>query len=237
MTPDEKSMLQNLFDRIDAAKDQHRDQDAEAMINAAVRAAPHAPYLLTQTVLLQEQALKQADQRLHELETRLQELEKPQAQPTSFLGGLGAPFLSGRRTASGVPSVSRTPEPQPEPPLSYWNRGGYAPQSSGNSFLSSALSTAAGVAGGGLLFQGISSLFQGGHAYGGLGGLASQPINETINIFENGAPSETNFPADIPLPPDHKAFDGRDNVIREADYSDADFGGSDFGGGDDGGWA
>ena len=228
MTPDEKALLQNLFERIDAAKDQPRDKEAEAIIADAVRAAPHAPYLLTQTVLLQEEALKQADQRLHELETRLQELEQPKEQSTSFLGGLGAPFLSGRRTASGVPSVSRAPQPQPEPPPSFWNRGGYAPQPQGSSFLSSALSTAAGVAGGALLFQGISSLFQGGHAYGGLDGLASQPINETINIYENGAPVPDTAPP---------AFDSSDNVIREADYSDADFGGSDFGGGEDGGWA
>lgn len=223
MTPDEKALLQNLFDRIDAAKDQPRDQEAEAFIAEAMRASPHAAYLLTQTVLLQEQALKQADQRLHELEMELEELEKPQSRPTSFLGGLGAPFLSGRKTASGVPSVARAPEPPP----SYWNRGGYAPQPAGNSFLSSALSTAAGVAGGALLFQGISSLFQGGHAYGGLGGFAGQPINETINIFENGAP----------VPEHQPAFDGRDNVIREADFNDSDFGGGDFGGGDGGGWA
>jgi len=233
MTPDEKALLQNLFARIDAAKDEPRDKEAEAVIADAMRASPHAAYLLTQTVLLQEQALKQADQRLHELETQVQDLQQAQEQPKSFLGGLGAPFLSGRRTASGVPSVSRAPQPQPEPPPSFWNRGSYAPQPSGGSFLSSALSTAAGVAGGALLFQGISSLFQGGHAYGGLGGLASQPINETINIFENGAQTP-----DVAPP----AFDGRDNVIREADYNasdfdNSDFGGSDFGGGDDGGWA
>jgi hypothetical protein len=237
MTPDEKALLQNLFDRVEAAKDQPRDKEAEALIADAVRRAQHAPYLLVQTVLLQEEALKQADQRLHELESRLQELEQTRERPTSFLGGLGAPFLSGRKTASGVPSVSRAPQPQYEPQPTSWNRGGYAPQPQGGSFLSSALSTAAGVAGGALLFQGISSLFQGGHAYGGLGGLASQPINETINIFENGAGPQSDFPADRPLPPDHQGFDGSDNVIREADFSDSDFGGSDFGGGDDGGWA
>ena len=57
MTPDEKSLLQNLFDRIDAAKDQPRDKEADAVISDAVRKAPHAPYLLVQTVLLQEEAL------------------------------------------------------------------------------------------------------------------------------------------------------------------------------------
>lgn len=214
MTPDEKTLLSNLFDRIDAAKDQPRDKEAEALIADATRALPHASYVLTQTVLLQEQALKQADQRLHELETRLQELEKPQAQPTSFLGGLGAPFLSGRRTASGVPSVSRVPQAEPAP--SMWNRGGYAP-SSGNSFLGSALSTAAGVAGGALLFHGISSLFQGGTAVEDVAAAAASEL-----------PAADIAPA---------AFDSYDNVIREADYNEADFGGSDFGGGDDGGWA
>lgn len=255
MTPDEKALLQNLFDRIEAAKDQPRDKEAEMVIADAMRMAPYAPYLLTQTILLQEQALKQADQRLHELETRLHELEQPKDEPTSFLGGLGAPFLSGRKTASGVPSVSRAPQPQTqsqqpqpqqaqpqyEPQPSIWNRGGYAPQASGNGFLGSALSTAAGVAGGALLFEGISSLFRGGHAYG-FGGIGGMPMQETVyenvNIYENGGPAQANFPNDVPLPPDHQAFDGSDNVIRDADFGGSDFDSSDFGGGggDDGGW-
>jgi len=43
MTPDEKALLQNLFERIDAAKDQPRNKEAEAIIADAVHAAPHAP--------------------------------------------------------------------------------------------------------------------------------------------------------------------------------------------------
>lgn len=214
MTPDEKAQLHTLFDKIDGLKDRPRDSEAEALIADATRAIPHAPYVLAQTVLLQDQALRQADQRLHELEMRLQELEQPKEQPTSFLGGLGAPFLSGRRTASGVPSVSRAPQADLAP--SMWNRGGYAP-SSGNSFLGSALSTAAGVAGGALLFHGISSLFQGGPA-----------VEDVVSAAAGELPAADIAPA---------AFDSYDNVIREADYNDADFDGSDFGGGDDGGWA
>ena len=51
-----------------------------------------------------------------------------------------------------------------------------------------ALQTAAGVAGGALLFEGVRSLFSGGSGFGGLGGHAGSPwgnpdtvVNETIN--------------------------------------------------------
>ena len=217
MTPDEKAQLHTLFDKIDALKDRPRDAEADALIADATRAIPHAPYVLAQTVLLQDQALRQADQRLHELETRLQELERTQEQPKSFLGGLGAPFLSGRRTASGVPSVARTPHPQADMRQSPWARGPQSPYPTGNSFLGNAMSTAAGVAGGVLLFQGLSSLFQGGPAVDDVASAAASELPAA-----DGAPS---------------GFDGHDNVIREADYSDSGFDSSDFGGGDDGGWA
>lgn len=217
MTPDEKSQLHTLFDKIDALKDRPRDAEAETLIADATRAIPHASYVLAQTVLLQNQALEQADQRLHELETRLVEFEKAKEQPTRFLGGLGAPFLSGRRTASGVPSVSRVPHPQAETRQSPWTRGPQPPYPAGNSFLGSALSTAAGVAGGVFLFQGISSLFQGG-----------PPVDDVAASAASELPAADVAPS---------AFDSHDNVIREADYSDPGFDGSDFGGGDDGGWA
>jgi hypothetical protein len=58
----------------------------------------------------------------------------------------------------------------------------------GGGFLRGAMTTAAGVAGGALLFEGIRGLF-GGHGYGGLGGGlgGQQPVvNETvINEYGN----------------------------------------------------
>ena len=68
MTPEERQMLAGLFDRVNTAAANPRDRDAEAMINDAVRAAPFAPYVLAQTVLVQQHALEAASQRIAQLE-------------------------------------------------------------------------------------------------------------------------------------------------------------------------
>ena len=60
MSPEERQMLADLFERIRANASASRDPQAEAFINDAVRAQPYAPYVLAQTVLVQQQALRAA---------------------------------------------------------------------------------------------------------------------------------------------------------------------------------
>ncbi|MGO1076011.1 DUF2076 family protein, partial [Inquilinus sp. CA228] len=111
--------------------------------------------------------------------------------------------------------------------------GGPLAQSSGPSFLRSAAATAAGVAGGALLFQGIESLFGMGH--GGLGGFggATPGLTETVvnNYYGDAAPG-----ADGSDLRDADAVPADDQGVQDADYQDdssQDFGGDDFGGGGD----
>ena len=52
MSPEERQVLVELFQRTNAAASQPRDKDAEAFIAEAVRLQPYAPYLLAQAVLL-----------------------------------------------------------------------------------------------------------------------------------------------------------------------------------------
>ena len=217
MNPDEMQLLSGLFERIHALANTPRDQEAEDFIASAIRTEPHAPYVLSQTVILQEQALRAADARLHELETRIADLERQKAEPSQgFLGGIGATLFGAGRSASGVPVTRSSPAPQaasnpwnqnraapnpaPMPAPGYVSQAptGFAPQAGGG-FLSSALSTAAGVAGGALLFEGVSSLFRGGSGFGsgfmgaGLGnsGFGGTPVvNETIyETVNNFGPS------------------------------------------------
>ena len=68
MSPEERQVLVELFQRTNAAASQPRDKDAEAFIAEAVRLQPYAPYLLAQAVLLQEQAMKSASERMQQLE-------------------------------------------------------------------------------------------------------------------------------------------------------------------------
>jgi len=131
MTPQEREMIAGLFARLQQFENQPRDRDADALIADLVRRQPSAPYLLTQAVLVQEEALKQAKARIAELE-----------------GGGGNFLQSGPWGAKS--RVPQTATPQMAPAAAPMGGGG---------FLRSALSTAAGIAGGMLLFEGLRGMF------------------------------------------------------------------------------
>ena len=176
MSPEERQLLAGLFDRTRAASANPRDKEAEAFIAEAVREQPYATYLLAQAVIVQEQALGAANEKLQQLEARVKELEAAQASAGgSFLGGL---FGGGRPAApTSVPSTGAAPSAAPSPwgrqqapqpaPQQYAAQPQYAqqpmqqaqPQASGGGFLKGALGAAAGVAGGVLLANSISGLF------------------------------------------------------------------------------
>jgi hypothetical protein len=158
MTPEERDLITGLFNRLRNADTQAHDADAEQIINQAVAAQPGAPYLLAQTVLVQEHALANA-------QGRIAQLEKQLAAAASQPAPSGGSFLSGLlgRSASPAPLIAPSPLPSAAPYPSTVN----LPSSAGGSFLRSALTTAAGVAGGALLFQGVEDLL--GHHAGAFG--------------------------------------------------------------------
>ena len=90
MTPQEQELIAQLFARLKEASTQPKDADADRLISHGIMEQPNAPYLLVQTVLTQDMALNQAQQRIAELENQLAEARAAQpAQPpqaTSFLG-------------------------------------------------------------------------------------------------------------------------------------------------------
>jgi len=215
MTPDEKQLLAGLFDRIRAANIGTRDAEADAFINAAMVQTPGAAYVLAQTVLIQEQALAAANQRI----VQLQQQAQPQGGG-SFLGGLG-------KSLFGAPNPPPPPQQQPAyaPPPQYAPQAGpWGAPAAAPSFLGGALQTAAGVAGGVMLAEGISSLFSGGHGMiggYGLGGYGMAPIGgETI---VNNYYTESATPAADTYVPDQSLDASYDD---SSDYS-SDFGGDD----------
>ncbi|MGC2202224.1 MAG: DUF2076 domain-containing protein [Stellaceae bacterium] len=203
MTPQEKDLLTTLLDRLKNAPRQDKDPEAEALIREAMAGRPDLPYYLTQTVLIQDLSLHQAQQRITDLEKQLADAQQA-AKPTvgSFLGGL---FGSRPPAPAGAPPPSgpwtRSPQVASAPPAPPYGQPGYAPQPAygaqpgyaqqpaggfmgggmgGGGFLRSAAATAAGVAGGALLFQGIESLF-GQHYAGGLAGAGMTPgLGESV---------------------------------------------------------
>jgi uncharacterized protein len=203
MTPEERQMLGGLFQRVNSAAATQRDPEAESFINDAVRAAPHSPYVLAQTVLVQQQALEAAANRISQLETAAQQGAEQSQEHGSFLGNLGKTIFGGggssapprpdsdpqayQRAPAPPPRGYAPPPPQgypPPPPQGYPQPPqGYPPQpgpwsqpqpSSGGGFLQNAASTATGVAGGVVLGNLLGGLF-GGHGGGGglFGGGAS----------------------------------------------------------------
>jgi hypothetical protein len=137
---------------------------------------PAAGYYMTQSILVQEHALKSLDaqnkqqaQQIQQLQDELQRAKSAQPAPASSGGFLSSIFGGGGsrdpQPAQSAPASSgggwREPArpgfSQPAPQQNYQQPAPAAPVGSG--FLGGAMKTAAGVAGGVLLAEGISSLF------------------------------------------------------------------------------
>src|ERR1700704_960331 len=115
MTPEERDLVIELFDRLATLEDAQRDPEAERLIRDGLRQAPNAPYALAQTVLVQDEALKRANARIQELEAAAAADAPP--RDTSFLGGMRDSLLGRRESRGSVPSVRPT-ESAPEPGMS-----------------------------------------------------------------------------------------------------------------------
>ncbi len=127
MTPDERRLINGLFDRMRDFGAPEKDREAEALINQSVRANPDAPYMLVQSVLVQEQALEAANSKIQQLEDQLRELDderEPRSRGGFLSGGLfgGGRSEEERRPAS-VPQVGARATPSAYGSRDPWSRG------------------------------------------------------------------------------------------------------------------
>nr|WP_217344594.1 DUF2076 domain-containing protein [Noviherbaspirillum sp. L7-7A]MBV0878757.1 DUF2076 domain-containing protein [Noviherbaspirillum sp. L7-7A] len=251
MTPQEQEKLQQFLSQLKQAGGVQRDPDADAMINAAVSRQPDAAYLLVQRTLLQDQALETAQARIAELERQAQ-AARP-ASSGSFLGGAdtwGNSARSAPAPASDTPERTSTLNPSsypqagqgayPQGQVPYpgqrqggWSRfGGGGMGGGGGSFLGTMAATAAGVAGGAFLFQGLGNLLNSHH-----GNDAGQQHGLTSDTGAGLTPAADNSLAqdaglnDISTAPAQETQDYgvADNNVAFDDGGMSD----DFGGGDD----
>jgi hypothetical protein len=192
MTPQERQLVDDLFDRLAKVEAAPREADAQAVIADGQRRAPNAIYALVQTVLLQDEALKRAHERITELEGSS---APEQAAPGGFLDSMRDALFGGNNQAQNQPRGS-VPSVRPgEPSRAAWNtgqvmgqpqQGGYgqpgygqqgqygqppmgqqAPQPGrGGSFLGTAAAAAAGMVGGSLLMNSLSGMMGGGNKHG-----------------------------------------------------------------------
>ena len=243
MTADERTLIANLFDRLKQAGGQAKDADADEFIRTRVSEQPASPYLLVQSTLVMQQALAAAQGKIAALEKKLADGSAPRQEP-GFLSGVANLFGVGPSSQQPAPPAPAPPPipSRPAPPSNYPPRP--IPQTpSRGGFLQTALSTAAGVAGGALLFQGIENLI--GHNPGPFSGLSgpsggvigSQPPVENTEIVNNYF--ETNEP-DAAAGQFAERDDGSTASQEENPLSDPGFDdpsrpddGGDFAGGDD----
>ncbi|WP_339560415.1 DUF2076 domain-containing protein [Pseudomonas sp. EA_65y_Pfl1_P113] len=187
MNSEEQTLIDGLFSRLQQAETDSapRDAQAEARIKEHMTRQPAAGYFMTQSILVQEHALKTLDaqnkQQAQQIQQLQDELQRAKSAPPAASGGGG--FLSSifggggsrdSQPAQSAPASSSggwreparpsfgQPAPQqnygaPQPNYQQPQQAPAAPIGSG--FLGGALKTAAGVAGGVMLAEGISSLF------------------------------------------------------------------------------
>ncbi len=213
MTPQESQALRDFLAQLTQVQGVQKDAQAASMIAAAFAQQPDAGYLLVQRSMLQDQAVANARNQIAQLQAQLQaERESARgAAGTSTGGGFLDPANawgnSAAETGRGATAFgARGPQPQryesaaaPQylPPQA--QQYAPAPQrpglfgGGGGGFLGTMAATAAGVAGGAFLFQGIENMM--GH-HGGASGLMGQnnsalPVeNTTVNNFY-GADTES----------------------------------------------
>jgi hypothetical protein len=206
MTPQERQLVDDLFDRLAKVEGSPRDGEAVAVMQEGLRRAPNALYALVQTVLVQDEALKRANARIQDLE-QAQAQAGEQRQSGGFLDSMReAVFGKDTQPHGSVPNVPPPPsnrpvwnsgqvlqqQPQggrydqgyggaPYPPYGQgYGQGGFAPPfgGGGGSFLGTAAAAATGVVGGSLLLSGIRSMMGGSH---------HQAFGDTTIINEGGA--------------------------------------------------
>jgi hypothetical protein len=198
MNPQERAELQNFLDQLEQVHGIGKIAEADAMIKRAVNRQPDAAYLLVQRALLLGRALNRAKARIAELEQAQQESNRSFLDSTTPSSGSAASSASpspmavpGRPPSGATSSVQPAAPPSATPPVSPVS----APGGAAAGFLGQAAATAAGVAGGAFLFEGIESLL-GHHGAPAPGYEAAPTLPEedvTINNYyvSGDRPDET----------------------------------------------
>ncbi len=267
MTPQERDVIAGIFDRLKQAANQPRDPEAERFIADRLREQPYAPYAMAQSVYVQEQALINLQAQVENLQAELEELQRRPAQPAQsggflsgiFGGGQQAPEPARSRSVPAFPQRSeqgpssawsnqqpgmqqpgmQQPGMQGQQPGPWANQAAQQPPARGGGFMASALTTAAGVAGGMMLGSVLTNAFSGGQGAGAAKAAEGGSASETASSAASG-----NEAAGAQTAADNTSYD--DGSSNAANYQNAsheapvdegyDDGSSGFGGDDDS-WA
>jgi uncharacterized protein len=184
------------------------DPEADRFITDQFSRYPEARYRITQMAFVQEAALAEAQNRIKRLQweldqARQQQAQAPQPQPQQSRGIFGGLFGGGSQPQQNpqyqggyAPQQQYTPQTPPQspygaapPPPQYppQYQPGMFQRAGGSGFLGSALTTAAGVAGGVVVGNALMDMFSGHRGEGGFGGGMGggdfggpREVNETV---------------------------------------------------------
>ncbi|WEW99992.1 DUF2076 domain-containing protein [Pseudomonas nitroreducens] len=244
MNSEEQSLIDGLFTRLRDAESQTapRDADAEAQINRHLVQQPAAPYYMAQAMLIQEAAIKRLDQRVKELEAQQARAQEQRPSSGGFLAGL---FGGGQSQEQRPAQPQQRPDgwgqtrfSQPGGNAAYANNPAAgnpndfrpvqpaqaAPQ--GGGFMRGALQTAAGVAGGVMVADLLTSMFHHNQPQEVVEVIQEQPVQPEPSSFDDSRTDDS--------------FGGGDRYadsnFSDANYDDGGSFGDDSGffGGDDG---
>jgi len=194
MNDQERALLDGFLEQLVRIRGVEKDPEANAMITRAFAHQPDAPYLAVQRALLLEQALNAAKAEIEQLRGGARA-----SGGGSFLGT----NVWGREPQRAATSV--TGQPIPANPVERVPVGSPTQSSPWGSFLGQAAATAAGVAGGAFLFQGLENLFGFGHHDPG---YATHPSHAGLLNQDDYPPQSDVDPQSITEDVDWDDFDG-----------------------------
>lgn len=252
MNSQERQLIEGLFDRLSQVAGAPQDAEAGALISLGQQRVPNATYTLVQTVLLQDEALRQMSERIAELE-RAAAPPAPAQESPGFLDAMrSSVFGQGGGARGSVPSVQPGATQQSRPSWNsgellnqgqpqagapgggFGNYGGQpqqppqaAPGRGGGSFLGTAAAAAAGAVGGSLLMNSLGSMFGGSRAGAqSLTDTASKSGSETQSPWSSGA-SDSNLSKDAGLNDIGSSNPQRSFDDQQSGYQDANDNGYD----------
>jgi hypothetical protein len=196
MNTQEIQSLENFLNQLVQARGIAKDPQADSLIANAVAQQPDAAYLLVQRALLMERALDSAKAQIASLQSQLQAAQYPPARgflDSEAWGNASAAVPRPNVSAPAAPMAPAYMQPtamQPQAPAA--SRGLFGGGLGGT--LGKVAATAAGVAGGAFLFEGIEHMMHPGGASGfmnpsGMASFAPPVENTTVNNFYGADPA------------------------------------------------
>ncbi|QCO70748.1 DUF2076 domain-containing protein [Buchnera aphidicola] len=195
MKDEEKNLIENLFHRLKKIElnSSERDESADNLIQNLVKKQPASSYYMTQTILIQETAIKKMSMKIEELKTKIKQLNKEELNKkrsflSSFFKKNSSAQVSSNDNSMWQKKTDTLPNNYSNTTSLPVNQSFPTTNSNGSrssSFLGSALQTATGVAGGMILGNMLMNVFN--HT------KPEEDIFDTVNKSSLNQHAEDNF--------------------------------------------